>query len=148
VREGAVTGRDVLGSADGERVANVNTRVGQGNLRGTGDGATLGGGYDPDCNARPEVQAYLAQVKQRTLARWYSPPNTPLGRYPVTLQFQLDVAGSTRGVQLVQASNSQVGTTAADALRSAAPFQPLSDKVRCLSEAPIKATFLFTVEKG
>ena len=138
VREGAVTGRDVLGSPDGERLANVNTRVGQSNLRGNGEGTTIGGA-DPNCDSRPEVQAYMAQIKSRMYSRWSVPQG--LGSVTVKLRFQLDPGGSAARVELLSSGHPEVGSAAVDALRAASPFSPMNDRVRCLSETPIVAVF-------
>jgi protein TonB len=147
VREGVLSNRDVLGSKDGTRVADVNTRVGTGNLRGPGgEGTTLGGGA-PDCNSRPEVQAYIEQVRSRTLARW-SASGAPSGSYKVTLRFQLDVGGSASRVQLVSSDDPRVGASTVDALRAASPFAPMSDRVRCLADSPFNATFRLSSSSG
>ncbi|RIL08225.1 MAG: hypothetical protein DCC71_00295 [Proteobacteria bacterium] len=145
VREGAVTGRDVLGSPDGERLASVDTRVGTGNLRGPGgDGTTLGGDT-PDCDSRPEVRAYQEQIRQRTLARWVAPPSMQKSAR-ATLSWQLDVSGSATSVKLVNASNSAVGNSVVEALRAASPFPPMSDRVRCLANRRLTGTFSLTPE--
>ncbi|MBS1106253.1 MAG: hypothetical protein H6Q91_1755 [Deltaproteobacteria bacterium] len=144
VREGVVTGRDVLGSPDGARVASANTRVGTGNLRGSGDGTTLGGDTS-DCDARPEVRAYMAQIRERTLSRWAPPPDAPMGQTQATLSWQLDVGGSASSVQLISARDKKVGATVVDALRSASPFPPMNDRVRCLAERRVKGTFSLQV---
>lgn len=56
VRDAGVSTRDVLGSADGPRLANVNTRVGTSHLKGPGGTGTTLGGVAADCGERPEVQ--------------------------------------------------------------------------------------------
>lgn len=141
VREGMVSNRDVLGSADGPRLANVNTRVGQSNLRGSGGEGTTLGGVAPDCERRAEVMAYLGALKDRTVARWVPPPDAPAGNMRATLRFQLDVGGSATRVELVSAQNPKLGATVVDALRSASPFPPMSDRVRCLAGQAITGTF-------
>lgn len=142
VREGIASNRDVLGSPDGPQLANVNTRVGTGNLKGPGgEGTTLGGNVSAtECDARPEVQAYLAQVKDRTLARWVSPPDTPSGSR-ATLSFQLDVGGSASRVAIVNSANPKIGASVVEAMRSASPFPPMSDRVRCLAGRVMKGIF-------
>lgn len=144
VREGVVSGRDVLGSPDGARVASANTAVGQGNMRGTGEGTTLGGDTS-DCDARPEVRAYMASLKERTLSRWSPPPDAPSGQSQATLRWQLDVGGSASRVELVSARDKKVGATVVDALRSASPFPPMNDRVRCLAERKVTGTFKLQV---
>jgi hypothetical protein len=145
VREGVVTGRDVLGSPDGERLANVNTQVGQGNLRGPGGEGTVLGGDASDCDERPEVRAYREQVRQRTLARWVAPPSVTRGA-KATLSWKLDPSGSATAVQLVNASTNEIGSSVVDALRAASPFPPMSDRVRCLANRRLTGTFLLTPE--
>jgi len=144
VREGVVSNRDVLGSPDGARVASADTRVGQGNLRGSGEGTTLGGDTS-DCDARPEVRAYMSQLKERTLSRWSPPPDAPGGTSQATLRWQLDVGGSASSVELLSAHDKKVGATVVDALRSASPFPPMNDRVRCLAERRVTGTFSLQV---
>jgi len=143
VREGVVSNRDVLGSPDGPRLASANTAVGQGNLRGTGEGTTLGGDTS-DCDARPEVKAYQAIVESRTKARWVAPPDAPGGVVKATLRWQLDVGGSVASVKLVSAKDPKVGASVVDALRSASPFPPMNDRVRCLAGRAITGIFTLT----
>ena len=144
VREGVVSNRDVLGSPDGARVASANTNVGQGNLRGSGEGTTLGGDTS-DCDARPEVRAYMSQLKERTLSRWSPPPDAPGGTTQATLRWQLDVGGSASSVELVSSRDKKVGATVVEALRSASPFPPMNDRVRCLAERRVTGTFSLQV---
>jgi hypothetical protein len=44
------------------------------------------------------VQAYYAQIKQRVLARWVLPPDTPSNQ-SVQLKFRLDPSGSASQVK-------------------------------------------------
>jgi hypothetical protein len=141
VREGIASDRDVAGSATGPRLASVNTRVGEG-LRGAGPGGTgtgLGVSFE-ECTARPEVQAYMEQVRLRMLSRWVLPPDTPSNQ-EVKLQFRLDPSGSSSQVKFVVAPNPTLGESAAAALRAASPFPPMPERVRCLSESPLTGTF-------
>jgi TonB family protein len=139
VREGVVTGRDVIGSPNGTPIASVDTQVGEGNLRGSGGtGDSLIS--ETACFQKPEVQAYLNQVQARTLERWALPPGVPADQ-KVTLRFKLDVAGSASNVSLVRASDNALGLSAVDALRSASPFPAMPDSARCLMRVPITATF-------
>jgi TonB family protein len=137
VREGVVSTRDVRGSASG-------ALVGEGFLGGTGGtGTGSGGEYGagaPRCNDRPEVQAYMAQIRTRTLERWKLPPGVPVDER-VTLRFKLDVAGSASAVQVVKASDNALGASAIDAMRAASPFPPIPEGARCLSHGRIRATF-------
>ncbi len=142
VREGIDSNRDVLGSADGQRLANVNTRIGEGHLRGSGGGNGSGGGgiSFEECMLLPAVSNYRETVKNRMVARWVLPPDVPADQ-EVALRFVLDVAGSASGIALVEARDPRLGASAVDALRSAAPFPPMNDEVRCLAGIPLIGTF-------
>lgn len=140
VEEGVVTGRDVLGSPDGEPLANVNTRVGDGLLGSGGSGTGAGGGNAIPCLDRPEVKSYLGTIHDRTLARWVVPSGAQPNQQ-VTLRFTLDAAGSAVSVDLLDSADRALGASAIQALRSAAPFPPMPDDVRCLARTPIRGTF-------
>jgi TonB family protein len=141
VREGIASDRDVAGAASGPRLAEVNTRVGE-SLWGAGPGGEgSGGGVSfEECQARPEVQQYMAMMRERMYARWSVPPGVPADQ-SVTLQFKLDVAGSATDVKLVRSNHADLGQSAVDALRSASPFPPMSDRVRCLARDRIVGRF-------
>ena len=139
VREGIASNRDVLGSPDGAPLANVSTRVGEGFLRGEGGNGT-GGGDISDCLSRPEVLQYQEQVRQRMYARWVVPSDVPVNQ-KVQLRFVLDASGSVMKTELVNASDSGLGQTAVDALRSAAPFAAMPERVRCLARRTLVGTF-------
>jgi len=139
VREGVVSNRDVLGSPNGAPLASVDTKVGEGMLRGSG-GSGESVVSETACFRKPEVQAYLSQVQNRTLERWVLPPSVSADQH-VTLRFKLDVAGSASAVSLVRASDNALGLSAVDALRSASPFPAMPDSARCLVRVPITATF-------
>lgn len=141
VREGVLSSRDVLGTPDGPRLANVNTRVGQSDLKGPGGTGTVLGGGDTNCDTRPEVRAYMDQIKNRTLARWATSGSTPAGRVRAKLRFQIDVGGSASRVEMVSAGDARVGASVVDALRAASPFPPMTDRVRCLANSQLTATF-------
>lgn len=136
VREGVSSTRDVLGSPDGPRLASVNTRVGEGYLRGTGGSGTGVGGDAVDCLERPEVGTYLENVKGRMYSRWALPPNVPSGA-AVLLRFRLDAGGSAHDVEPVEVDDQRLAESAVAALRSASPFPPMSDRVRCLADAGV-----------
>jgi TonB family protein len=139
VREGVVSNRDVLGSPNGAPLASVDTQVGEGMLRGSG-GSGEAVVSETACFQKPEVQAYLSQVQNRTLERWVLPPSVSADQH-VTLRFKLDVAGSASSVSLVKASDNALGLSAVDALRAASPFPAMPDSARCLVRVPITATF-------
>ena len=142
VREGILSDRDVVGSPGGALVVSVDTTIGEGPLGGTSPEGS--GGAAPvsrsSCLENPAVQSYLGDVKVRTLERWVLPPGVDAGS-TVTLRFQIDVAGSASRVAIVSAQDNALGASAVDALRAAAPFQPMSDEVRCLARVPIVGTF-------
>ena len=142
VREGITSGRDVLGSPDGAPLANVNTRVGQGFLKGDGGNGTGGQGGVPldECLKRPEVTAYLEQVRMRMYQRWVVSGDAPATQ-KVLLRFKLDASGSVMASDLAEASDSIIGASALEALRSAAPFAAMSEQVRCLARQNLKGTF-------
>jgi hypothetical protein len=142
VREGVLSDRDVIGSPGGALVVSVDTTIGDGPLGGMapeGSGNTVPV-TKSSCMELPAVQSYLVDVRNRTLERWVLPPGVDAGS-KVTLRFQLDVAGSASRVSIVAAQDNALGASAVDALRAAAPFQPMSDEVRCLARVPIVGTF-------
>jgi TonB family protein len=144
VREGKITGRDVVGTPTGAPLVSINTEIGDGLLRGPGggDGSSLSPTATTarECFARPEVKSYLGSVQDKTLDRWILPPGVNADQ-TVTLRFKIDAAGSASNVSLVRASDNALGASAVDALRAAAPFPPMPDEARCLARVPITATF-------
>ncbi|MDH3685109.1 MAG: hypothetical protein OEP95_02735 [Myxococcales bacterium] len=149
VREGIVTGRDVHGAKTGMR-ANVNSRVGDSNLRGSGGTGTGPGGRAvsfQDCMSRPSVQAYMRQIKDRVISRWVLPVDVAANQ-SVEMRFALDPAGTASQVRLVSAPDAKLGESAVDALRSASPFDHMADEVRCLAGEPIIATFKNPVQRA
>lgn len=141
VQEGIDSSRDVVGSPEGSLVVSVDTAVGDGYLKGAGgDGDSNAAVSQKACIQRPEVQDYISLVRARTLQRWVLPPGVNAGNR-VTLRFRLDAAGSASDVAVVRADDNSLGASAVDALRSASPFPPMPDDVRCLSQVPIVGTF-------
>jgi len=140
VRDGVLTSRDVVGSPTGPVLVSVDTAVGEGNLSGAGGTGTglLPDGAGKDCTQRPEVQEYLQTLYQRIYARWTLPYGIENVR--VTLLFAIDVAGSASSIQLVKGDNA-IGASAIDAMRASTPFPPMPDRVRCLANKNINATF-------
>ncbi len=150
VREGINSNRDVLGSPDGAPLANVNTRVGQGFLKGDGGNGTGGDGGGislEECTSKPEVQAYIKQIQSRMYQRW-SPPNDASAQGKVLLRFKLDSSGSVMASDLESASDSRVGATALDALRAASPFAAMPEAVRCLARRGLVGTFNVAAATG
>ena len=142
VREGIVTGRDVVGSPDGPRLASINTRVGTGNMQGDGGtGAGQGGGGGgAGCTETPEAEAYKEQVRVRMLSRWTLPDGVESNQ-AVRIRFKLDAAGSVLSAEVVGGGDPRLNQSAVDALRSASPFPPMSDRVRCMAGQSLTGTF-------
>jgi len=139
VREGVASNRDVLGSPDGAPLADVRTAVGEGLLDGSG-GDGSGGVSSTECLKRPAVQDYWDSIRRRMYSRWVLPNDVPSNQ-EVRVRFRLDAAGSAHDVKLVSTGHPKLGASAVDALRSAAPFPPMSDPVRCLAGMPIVGNF-------
>jgi hypothetical protein len=139
VREGIGSNRDVLGSPDGAPLANVTTRVGDGFMKGDG-GNGPGGAGDGDCTERPEVKAYLEQVRQRMYARWVVGGDVRDEQH-VKLIFVLDASGSLMKSELEQAGDDALGQSAIEAMRSASPFAAMPERVRCLARRALSGTF-------
>ena len=149
VREGIVTGRDVHGAKTGVR-AQVGWSVGDSNMRGSGGSGTGPGGSAvsfQDCMSRPSVTSYMSRIRERVLSRWVLPTEIA-GNQAVELSFALDPAGTASRVQLVSAPDAKLGESAVNALRSASPFDHMSDDVRCLAGEPIIATFKNPVQRA
>jgi hypothetical protein len=140
VRDGVLTSRDVIGSPTGAVLVSVDTAVGEGNLSGPGGTGTglLPDGAATDCLKRPEVNSYIENLQQRIYSRWSLPYGVKDVR--VVLRFAIDVAGSASSIQLVRGDNA-IGASAIDAMRASSPFPPMPDRVRCLANKNINATF-------
>jgi len=140
VRDGVLTSRDVVGSPTGAVLVSVDTAVGEGNLSGPGGTGTglLPDGAATDCLKRPEVNSYIQNLQQRIYSRWSLPYGVKDVR--VILRFAIDVAGSASSIQLVRGDNA-IGASAIDAMRASSPFPPMPDRVRCLANKNINATF-------
>jgi hypothetical protein len=140
VREGISSNRDVHGASEGV-TANVHWAVGKGGLGKGGDGTGLGGGVTfEQCTGRPEVQAYLGRVRTRVLSRWVLPGGVGADQ-KVALRFVLDPAGTANRVEFAETGDPKLGESAVKAMRSASPFDPMSQRVRCLANQPLYATF-------
>jgi TonB family protein len=107
----------------------------------------VGGVSQADCLDRPEVRAYYESIRSRMFERWVLPSGIS-GTHAVTLRFRLDAAGSATSVELVSSENSALGQSAVDALRSASPFPPMGDRVRCLAGSPVVGKFKTIPELG
>ena len=88
----------------------------------------------------PSLPDSRRHIHLRTLNRWVLPPGVAADK-KVTLRFRLDAAGSASSVSVVRAEDNSLGASAVDALRSASPFPPMPETVRCLTRVPIVGTF-------
>jgi TonB family protein len=140
VAEGVISSRDVVGSPDGALVVAVDTAIGDGLLRGTGGGTGTSVISSTACVRRPEVQSYMSEVRDRMYSRWVLPPGVDPNT-EVTLRFRLDAAGSASNIAIVRAGDNALGASAVDALRTASPFPPMPDEVRCLTQSTLIGTF-------
>ncbi len=109
---------------------------------GGGGGTGTGSGVPSvECLRSAYVHRYMKEVERRTYARWEHPPDIPTDS-TVKLRFKLDVTGSPTAVEFVEATNDQLGSSAVQALRTAAPFPAMDPNVRCLAERNLTATFI------
>ncbi len=142
VREGIVTGRDVVGSPTGAPLASLDTRVGTGNLRGdggTGSGQG-GGGGGAGCLETADARAYQEDVRTRMLSRWTLPDGVESNQ-TVRIRFKLDAAGSVLSAEVLGGGDARLNASALDALRSASPFPPMADRVRCMAGEALVGSF-------
>ena len=142
LREGVVTGRDVIGVAEGTPLApDIQTQVAGKYLRGSGEsGAGAGSPFGTSCTERPAVRAYVQGLRSRVYERWTVPEGASTDD-EVMLRFTLDAAGSTTRVELLSSANPAMGASALAAFRSSSPFPPVPDGARCLVAQPYTATF-------
>ncbi len=96
-----------------------------------GDGLGSGG-----CGG-PEIAAYMDRMRDRTMARW----NTGGLKGQIQIRFRVDPTGNVSNIALVAAAPRELGPSGLDAFRAASPFEPMSDRVRCLSTEDLTATF-------
>lgn len=145
VRDGIASNRDVFG-ADSGIIADPRVAVGNAGKAGLGGGNGSGSGnlsFD-DCLARPEVQAYLAQVRDRTISRWILPSG--LADSKATLRFRIDPAGSASHVNFQgEATSAAAAKSAVEALLAASPFSHMGPQVRCLANHNLVGTFSNTL---
>jgi len=140
-RSGSGVGR---GSGSG-----VDTGV-SGDFGGSGGGDGLGSGNGSGgtgtavgvarCMESGYVQRYVSMLSERTFGRWDVPKGAPADAQ-VVLRFALDAAGMVGEIEVVSASNDALGDSARLALRSAAPFPPMDDNIRCLAGRSLISTF-------
>ena len=95
---------------------------------------------DADCLERPEVGAYLDYIDKRMSSRWI-PPRDAAVDSEVKLRFTIDASGAVIAAEVAEASNPALGKSAVDALRAAAPFDPMSERVRCIAGQSLIGAF-------
>jgi hypothetical protein len=92
------------------------------------------------CRNSAFVQRYIDKIVRRTRSRWALPLDAnPDDR--VTLRIAIDYSGSIAVLEMVESTSTSFAESAMTALRSAAPFGPLDDTIRCLAEETRKLTF-------
>ncbi len=92
------------------------------------------------CLQSAYVVRYLDLIDERTTARF----EVPYGSGPddfVKIRIAVDQSGSLTNVDVDQATDDAFAKNAITALRSAAPFPPLNDNNRCLTEKTFILTF-------
>ncbi len=140
VREGVVTVGDAVSGSEAEFTVAVNTTVGKDFLGGDAGSGAASGTSSTRCTGRPEVRAYLGQIRDRTLERWKLPPGVPANEQ-VTLRFTVDVSGSASAIEVLETRDNAFGASAVDAMRAASPFPPIPEAARCLARTTVKGKF-------
>lgn len=107
---------------------------------GEGTGGTGTSVGTVPCMQSGFVHRYLALVTDRTEQRWRVPEGIPEDT-KVVLRFVLDASGTATQVEFVGDVPPTLGNSAIAALRSASPFPPMDDSVRCLAGKKLSGTF-------
>lgn len=94
---------------------------------------------DPECFERPEVRAYLREVKDRLYGSWLAPASAHEAR--TVLRFSLDRGGTVVGACVKQADDAEVGASVVRALAEAQHFPAMPDRALCLDRHPLLGTF-------
>ncbi len=85
-----------------------------------------------NCLQRPEVEAYVRALHGEIIDAWTYPESVPPDQ-AVVLRFALHASGAISSPAIASSSYPGLGRTALAALRRAAPFAALGDRVRCLA---------------
>ena len=88
---------------------------------------------DPECFERPEVRAYLRDVKDRLYGSWLAPARAREAR--TVLRFSLDQGGAVVGACVKQSDDAAVGASVVRALTEAPRFPPDARPRCCASRA-------------
>ncbi len=107
---------------------------------GEGEGGTDTASDVASCMESAFVQRYLGIIRQRTEQRWQVPAGVSEGT-EVRLRFSLDSSGAATQVEFIGETSPLLGNSAVSALRSASPFPPMNDNVRCLAGKKLNGTF-------
>ncbi|MCH7868553.1 MAG: TonB C-terminal domain-containing protein [Myxococcales bacterium] len=86
------------------------------------------------------VQRYLDEITRRTYARW-EPPLDASPDDVVQFRIAIDQSGSIAKLEMIESTSRPFAESAMIAYRNAAPFPPLNDKNRCLTEKIFRLTF-------
>lgn len=119
----------------------IETNVSDSMLDGQGTGGNGKSIGTVDCDSSAPVVRYRIGIRDRTVARWKEPLDTPSGS-SVKIRFQLDASGSATKVAFLRATTDALGDSAVRALRDASPFPAMNDAVRsCIADKSMIATF-------
>ena len=94
---------------------------------------------DPECFERPEVRAYLRDVKERLYGSWLVPARARDAR--TVLRFSLDQSGAVVGACVKQSDDPAVSASVVRALSEAPRFPAMPDRALCLARHPLLGTF-------
>lgn len=94
----------------------------------------------PECVERPEVVDYLREVRQRVYGRWSVPASAAESR--TRLSFSLDQTGAVVGACVRESNDPRVGAAVVQALFESGPFDPMPERVACLSRHHLIGTFV------
>lgn len=86
------------------------------------------------------VLRYIDSVETRTKKRWQVPEDTR-DDAEVVLRFTLDSSGAATAIEFRGNVDPALGNSAVAAMRSASPFPPMDDNVRCLAGKKLRGTF-------
>ena len=92
------------------------------------------------CMESAFVVRYIDGIEERTKQRWQVPENTP-DDAKVVLRFTLDSSGAATQIAFQGNVDPALGNSAVAAMRSASPFPPMDDNVRCLAGKKLRGTF-------
>ena len=92
------------------------------------------------CAALPQVEAYLAAVKERIFEAW----RLPAGLEPdleLTLLLRIDSSGEVYGAMVLDAGASDLEESAMDAVEAARPYPPVPPDADCIKGTALRLSF-------